>query len=409
MRIFLDDNVLEAARKRIKFLFDEFEVVIVNMSGGKDSTVCYELCLEEAKRRGQKLPVMWIDQEVEWQHTVRYVDKIMHNPDVIPYWFQMPMVITNNASSFNRYNHCWASDEEWVRPQSDISIKVNKYGTDRFHELFGAIMKVEWAGKKACYVAGMRTEEAPKRLLSLTARRSYKDITWAKAYKHGKGSEHYTFYPIYDWSYVDVWKYIYDKGCDYNKVYDYMYRFGVKIPEMRVSNLHHETAIQSLMLVQEIEPETWVKISHRIDGANTIKHIKRNAFTCPKELPPMFKTWKEYAHHLMDNIIQDDKNRQALLETIKYEQLIYTDEKIKEDFWRAVINTILSSDWDFTKFINWRIRGDVAAYRQFKQGRVDPGVLERGQRYLTDEQKGILIKKLDEKYGRKKKGARNGA
>ena len=51
----------------------------------------------------------------------------------------------------------------------------------------------------------------------------------------------------------------------------------------------------------------------------------------------------------------------------------------------------------------------MAAYRQFKQGRVDPGVLERGQRYLTDEQKGILIKKLDEKYGRKKKGARNGA
>ena len=31
-----EDNVLEAARQRIAYIFDEFENIIVSISGGKD-------------------------------------------------------------------------------------------------------------------------------------------------------------------------------------------------------------------------------------------------------------------------------------------------------------------------------------------------------------------------------------
>jgi len=46
MKIFLKENVMEAARRRISWLFDEFDDICVSISGGKDSTVVYNLCLE---------------------------------------------------------------------------------------------------------------------------------------------------------------------------------------------------------------------------------------------------------------------------------------------------------------------------------------------------------------------------
>ena len=108
MRYYKKETVLDAALNRIRYLFDEFPVIIVSMSGGKDSTVCLELCLSIAKEKN-RLPihVMWIDQEAEWQGTVNYMTEVMGRQDVLSMWYQMPMVITNNASSYDRYAYCW--------------------------------------------------------------------------------------------------------------------------------------------------------------------------------------------------------------------------------------------------------------------------------------------------------------
>ena len=56
MKFYLDDDVLTAGRKRMAMLFDEFEEIVVNFSGGKDSTVILELALEEARKRN-RLPL----------------------------------------------------------------------------------------------------------------------------------------------------------------------------------------------------------------------------------------------------------------------------------------------------------------------------------------------------------------
>jgi predicted phosphoadenosine phosphosulfate sulfurtransferase len=147
-----------------------------------------------------------------------------------------------------------------------------------------------------------------------------------------------------------------------------MYRYGVKINDMRISNVHHETAIQALLLIQDIEPKTWEKISTRINGANTIKHLKTEAFVCPKELPWMFKSWQEYSTHLANNIIQDEKNKKNVFGKIDKYNLLFPDKEINEDFHKTMINTILSSDWDFTKLLNWSINANVNTYKKFKKG-----------------------------------------
>jgi len=369
MKIYRSKNVFDDALDRINYLFDEFENVVVGFSGGKDSTCVLNLALKVAEERNRlPLSVIWIDQEAEWQGTVDYCKKVMYDPRVKPYWFQMPMVITNNASSYERYSYCWeeGKDDLWIHPKDPISIKENNYGTNRFHDLFEKIFKYHFKGTKSCYLAGVRAEESPKRAMVLTEDRTYKHITWGKILS--KELQHYTFYPLYDWSYSDVWAAIFKNKWDYNVVYNEMYRHGVVIKDMRISNVHHETAIQALLLIQEIEPLTWEKISKRIDGANTIKHLKNEAFICPKEYPTMFKSWNEYTLHLAKNIIQEESNYKKFIARYDKFGAQFCDPEINIDFNRVMINTILSSDWDYTKFNNWKINANVNTYKKFKKG-----------------------------------------
>ena len=366
MRFYSKNNVYQESIKRIEFLFDEFEEIVIGFSGGKDSTVTLFLALEVAEKKNRlPLNVLFIDQEAEWQGTIDYVKKIMYDKRVKPYWFQMPIVITNNASAFERYNYCWqeGKDKEWIRSKDEISIKKNIYNKNRFHDLFSSILEKEFKNKKTCYLSGVRTQEAPKRLIALTNSLTYKHITYGKILN--KKMQHYTIYPIYDWQIKDVWKYIHDNNLEYCKIYDAMYSHGVKLQDMRISNLHHETAIQALLLVQEIEPKTWNKISTRISGSDTVKQLKDNAFRCPKELPYMFESWQEYIFHLADNLILEKKYRDKFYKYEKKYRKYCINNIVTKDIYTKLGDTILSADWDFTKLLNFNVNANFMQIKKY--------------------------------------------
>ena len=305
----------------------------------------------------------------------------MYDERVEPLWFQMPIVITNNASTEHRYSYCWDENkkEEWLHPKDPISIKENKYNCERFHDLFKAILQVDFKDKKTCYLAGVRTQEAPKRLMSLTSGLTYKDITYGKQLTKALG--HYTFYPIYDWEIKDIWKYIYDNDIEYCKIYDEMYKHGVTINDMRISNLHHETSIQALLLVQEIEPKTWNKISSRVAGSNSIKHLKGEAFKCPKEVPSMFNSWKEYFMHLKDNLIKEEKYQEQIMKRIDNLKKYMLNQIVEDDIYRTAIKTILSSDWDFTKMINFTTGPQFQSIKRFVHNTITKDNIEYCRKY----------------------------
>lgn len=354
MKIFLKQNVLDAGKERISWLFDEFEDVVVSVSGGKDSSVVYYLCLEEATRRNRlPLKVLWVDQEAEWTSTVEWVREIMYAPTTEPYWYQIPLKIENSTTFKEDYQLCWdKSVTEHIHPYDPISRKDNVYNCEAWTDgIFSAIAKKDFG--RVCFVAGVRAEESPARLMGLTGHNTYKGETWGKILS--KTLEQYTMYPIYDWSYTDVWRAIHEFNWKYNKIYDYQYMKGIRIQSMRVSNLHHETAVEALFYLQEFDADLYNALTKRMDGIDTAGKMQKENFI-PKELPYMFKSWTEYREYLADKLIPDNKALRSLVERTgkSYHDILSDSPKLLIRGEKTLIATIITGDVASTKINNFK-------------------------------------------------------
>lgn len=363
MRVYLNQNVYEKAIERIEWLFDNFKNVVVTYSGGKDSTVVFNLALIVAKKKNRlPLPVVFLDQEAEWESTIEMVREVMSTQGVKPYWMQIPFLLNNSTSSSaeNEYLNCWDENEKdiWVREKEPISIKENTYGTDYFNDLIVNIIEKEF-GEDTAALGGVRTEESPARMMGLTQGETYGGETWGKIIN--KQKKIFTFYPIYDWSYSDVWKAIHSNNWRYAKLYDYQYKYGVSINDMRLSSLIHETALKALHYMQEVEPVTWARLVARIKGINT-EGMLSNETPVPKKLPYMFKSWREYRDYLLEKLIPDEElkktyrdyfNRNDVMHHNPYFYIVGKDfKKSVETYYKVCVKTLIRNDHYFTQIRN---------------------------------------------------------
>lgn len=345
MKFYLQQNVYDAALDRIRWLFDEFENLVVNFSGGKDSTVLLNLALKVAEEKGRlPLPVMFVDQEAEWETVIGYIRRVMNDPRVKPLWYQVPIKIFNATSNTDDWLYCWEPGKEWMRPQEPNSIKVNPTGTQRFTEFLNVTLHNTYGPVKAVNLAGVRCSESPARLKGLTSYETYKGRTWGSFVN--KKWEHFVMYPLYDWEDTDIWKAIHDNGWEYCRIYDCMYQHGVPMRQMRVSNLNHETALASALLLQEIEGDTWNRLAKRLQGINTLKHLNKH-MTHVDHLPFMFKSWKEYRDHLLETLIADEHKEKFRRQFAGHDQN-YVPE-IHEKLHKAHISALLVNDYHGTK------------------------------------------------------------
>ena len=388
MKIFLKENVYEEAVRRITFLFEEFEEVVVSFSGGKDSTVILELALMVAKKL-DRLPVtvMWIDQEAEWQAVVNYVKRVMYREEVNPHWLQVPIKLFNATTVDYPWLNCWDKNEEHMREKDPISIKENNYGTDRFYHMFPKYQKYHFEGKSVAMLGGVRAEESPARRVGITTGMTYKHITYGKVYDKEQG--HYVFYPLYDWSYTDIWKAIHDNKWDYCKIYDEFYRYGVAPYRMRVSNLHHETAVDQLFYLHELESQTWDALTKRLKGINQTKHMKKSDMFSVNELPFMFKDWREYRDYLLENLIQDSNIRKKMEKKhLWMDKWFYDMDNIHEMYKSQILN-ILANDAEFAKIANFLTRPESINFIKYKRGNnINWDRPERDLRYIKPHLRG---------------------
>lgn len=350
MKVYLDGTVREAARERINFFFDHFDNIIAAVSGGKDSTVIFNLVKDIAEERDE-LPIycLWIDQEAEYQATADTVEHWMTQDGVIPLWFQIPMKMTNATSDSENFLHCWDPElgpDGWMREKHPLAITENTYGTQRFEKLFGNILKEEFDdGGKTALLGGMRAQESPRRHVALTKQSTWNGITYGKFHGYSR-DKHFTFYPIYDWGYSDVWKYIHDTDRTYNDVYDKMYKAGIPIPNMRVSNVHHEQSVNLLFTLQEFEPETFDALADRIGGIHTAGQMGDDDYF-PDELPYMFEDWREYRNYLLETLVEDKEHRKRFKR--HFMTIDLRAEHDPEEYPRLLkrcVRGILANDWE---------------------------------------------------------------
>lgn len=368
-RVLLKDSVLDAALNRIRWIFDEFPNVMPSVSGGKDSTVIAHLCLQVAREKNRlPLKIMFLDQESEWLSTIENVKELLSTPGVEPVWWQIPFKINSAVSTETNWLHLWDPKEEenWIRPKDSMARTEDVLNSSNmtWYDMFHILLDYEFKEQKACYISGVRTEESPRRASALTNAETYKGVTWGKKLDVKKG--HYTFYPIYDWSYTDVWKYIHDNKLSYNKIYDLQYQYGVPVQEMRVSSLHHENSLRSLFFLQEVEPENYLRVVNRIKGADSAGKANYGDFYCPKELPVMFSSWREYRDYLLEKLITNTEHKESM-------KKMFSDQEPLHLWWmgdklyRKHIQSILTNDFGGWKLGQFVVPGHL--YDEFKKRR----------------------------------------
>lgn len=273
----LDITVLEAAKQRIEWTFDNFPKIYVSFSAGKDSTVMLHLVMDEAKKRNQKIGVLIIDLEGQYQLTIDHINSTIEEyKDYIDlYWVCLPIHLRNAVSVYEPFWKCWDAEqkENWIRELPEQAISDPNY-FDFFHDgmEFEEFVPefAEWYGKgelTACLV-GIRTDESLNRYRTIANKT--KEIYGGKMYTTKVTENSYNVYPIYDWTTEDIWIY-HAKNQDrrYNELYELMHKAGLSIHQQRICQPYGDDQRRGLWLFHLIEPETWAKVVSRVNGANS--------------------------------------------------------------------------------------------------------------------------------------------
>lgn len=317
-QVYTDKTVLEAARSRINYVFSEFENIVVSISGGKDSTVLAHLALQEAVKRGRKVGLFFLDEEAIYEATAGQVDHLMsiYPDNTIRLWLQIEFNLTNAVSLEEPYLKCWevGKHKAWMRPKRADAIKappwnpadqiiINKnIGLD-----FYAVLKnFQNSRNNTAFLVGMRATESPNRWRAVSKNPGYKNAYWCTGMPNGNVS----FYPLYDWNFHDVWKFIYDEKIQYSRIYDYMWKKGFGLQDIRCSSLIHERSFKSLVELPEFEPKTYDRLLRRVKGIS-FGHIygKDSKMLKVSKLPKGFKTWFDYRDFLLKTYPDPEKKR----------------------------------------------------------------------------------------------------
>lgn len=327
-------NVLEAARERISMLFDNFETINVSVSSGKDSTVLYWLALHEAIKRNRKIIAFFQDQEAEYQASIDLMKVLMNHENVVPAWYQVPIYMTNATSYTDYFLFAWGPGEEWMREKNPIAIhSIDEDYPKRFYQFFDWY---EQKNKDAAFLVGLRADESLTRYRAVTKHPGWNGIAWST----GSEKSANKFYPIYDWTVYDVWKFIYDYDLTYNKIYDLMFMANYTIyNRMRVSNLVHEKSFKCLIDLPKFEPETYDRLCRRISGiATASRYASEKLVFDNKTLPSHYQNWKQFRDFLLENI-QDESHRRKFIDR-------YKKQEQTERIYQAQVGQLLINDYE---------------------------------------------------------------
>ena len=316
-------NVLDAAKSRIRNLFGTGCKVYLSFSSGKDSlclaSLAYDL-IRGGEIDGKQLRVIFIDEEGLYPSMVAAAErwKAKFEGIGVPFlWFCLPFkqvcVIDHLSSSESWITWEPAAADRWMRdppPYAIMSHPLLKYPGQMNYQTF--CTKVFGDGIQ---MIGLRSAESLTRYQCI-ARAAFDKPT-------GK------FYPIYDWSDTDVWLYIKERGLEFPEIYMRLYEAGVSKRQLRLCAFFGDCTTQGLRWVAETDNELWQRIERREPNAYLVllywdSEMFRRSTRKRKELEEEQDT-KDYKALCKDLLF---------LHTDRY--TIASDTKAKLDSWRSL-------------------------------------------------------------------------
>lgn len=314
-------NVYETTMERIKYIFNEFDHVYISFSGGKDSGVMLNLCLQYLKQNNinRKITLMHLDYEAQYEMTTDYVQLMedKYRDYLKIYHVCVPFKVKTCTSMYQDYWRPWEEKMEdiWVRklPQIAMTKKDFDFYKDdmwdyEFQEKLSRWIHKREKAKKTAVLVGIRTQESLHRWRAIHKERE----SYYKGKKYSKkiDSNVYNFYPIYDWKTEDIWIANGKFGFEYNKLYDLYYQAGLPIDMMRVASPFLSEGQETLKLYKIIEPHTWGKLVSRVNGVNfTGIYGGTSAIGWKSITKPKHFTWKQYMEFLLDTLPADTKEK----------------------------------------------------------------------------------------------------
>jgi len=361
-------NVLDAAKERIAYAFDNFERVYVSFSGGKDSSVTTHLVMQEAIKRGRKIGLFIVDLEAQYRKTIEHIENMveMYKDHIELHWLCFPLLLRNAVTVFEPRWTAWDErcPEMWVRPKPKQAADVTQYPfyspEMEFEELI--ILFGLWyaQGKSCAGFVGIRADESLNRYRTIAI--WDKQMHGGKRYTTHIGEELYNVYPIYDWRTEDIWRFhaMYP-DLPHNEIYDQMQKAGVPISQQRLCQPYGDDQRRGLWLYHILEPDTWFKLIARVNGANSgALYIQDsgNMTGYNKITKPEGHTWKSFCNLLLRSMPK--KSREHYIKKFRsfmagWKGRGYTDgipdeaPKVLEDqhwapSWRRMCKVLLRND-----------------------------------------------------------------
>lgn len=130
-KVYTNKDVLTAALERFEIIFNDFDNYYFSLSGGKDSSVMFQLAAKTARQMNKKISVLYIDFEAQYKATIDHIEKLIEeNKDILEnfYWVCLPMSLRNAVSVIQPKWICWDQDDKkkWVRDMPKNQYVINE-------------------------------------------------------------------------------------------------------------------------------------------------------------------------------------------------------------------------------------------------------------------------------------------
>lgn len=270
------------------------------------------LVMAEAKRRHQKVGVLFVDLEAQYKLTIDHVAELyrLYADNIEPYWVALPIALRNAVSQFQPQWQCWDPDarEQWVREPHPLSMTDQSYfpffrRNMEFEDFVPAFGEWYAQGKLCACFVGIRTAESLNRWRTIAREKKqrYEGQSWTTRVIEAV----YNCYPIYDWKTEDLWTFFGKTKLPYNRLYDRMHQAGLTLHQQRICQPYGDDQRKGLWLYHVIEPETWGRVVARVNGANQgalYAQESGNILGRIKISKPPGHTWESFTNLMLDSL-----------------------------------------------------------------------------------------------------------